>query len=261
MELKFAFSGGDRRMEYARDMISAAGCAIRSITDPDVTHVVLPTPAFDSAGRIAGGPPLEEILPYISEKTVLGGKLGEKRPLLATCALQVMDLLDDELLAAGNADITAEGAIGISMARLPITLKNAPVLVIGWGRIGQLLAKKLQSLGARVTVSARKKRDLGMIQALGFHSDETGIYAHGLSGYRVIYNTVPAAVISQKQAETIPARCFYLELASQPGVDPAQLQSGQFLSAGGLPGKTAPESAGILLGHTILRLARASDHQ
>lgn len=256
MESRLAFIGGDERMTYAREVVAAGGYTVTNRVSSDLTHIVLPLPAFDRPGHITGGPALNEILPYIPGKIVLGGRLGVQEQYLLSRAEQVIDLLDDEFLTAGNAEITAEGAIELLLQKLPVTLSGTSVLVIGWGRIGQLLCRKLQALGARVTASARKARDQGLISAMGLRPDKTGLYEHGLSGYRAILNTVPAMVISPEQALSISPSCVYLELASVPGVDPSLISETRFLPAGGLPGKTAPESAGILIGQTILRLLR-----
>ena len=48
------------------------------------------------------------------------------------------------------------------------------VLVIGYGRVGRLLAHRLKGLGARVTVSARSFRDLAWIEAYGYCAEHTG---------------------------------------------------------------------------------------
>ena len=50
---------------------------------------------------------------------------------------------------------TAEGAIQLAMEELPITLHGARVLVIGYGRLGRVLADRLAGLKARVSVAAR----------------------------------------------------------------------------------------------------------
>lgn len=242
-------------MEYARDVAAAAGFPIVNLQNPGLTHIVLPLPAFDGPGHILGGPAINELLPILPGKTVLGGKLGLQGEYLLSRAARIIDYFEDEELIAGNAEITAEGALSIALQKLPVTLSGANVLVIGWGRIGQLLARKLQALGANVTAAARRPRDLGLIGALGLRPEETGKYRHGLSGYRMIFNTVPALILSPEQATRISPRCFYVELASGQGIDPALLSKEQYISAGGLPGKTAPETAGILLGRTILRLA------
>ena len=68
----------------------------------------------------------------------------------------------------------------------------------------------------------------------------------------MIFNTVPAPVMDAKQvAETWPD-CLLVELSSGGKMENAVGR--QMLPAGGLPGKTAPETAGILIGKTILRL-------
>ena len=48
---------------------------------------------------------------------------------------------------------TAEGAIQLAMEELPITLHGARVLVIGYGRLGRVLADRLAGLKARVSVA------------------------------------------------------------------------------------------------------------
>ena len=248
-------------MEYARELVEARGFHIAELADPKTTHLVLPWPVLESPGRILMGPTVNEVLLYSGGKTVLAGGLGVTEEYLFTKAAAVLDYARDEDLLAGNAEITAEGALALAMGALPVSLSGCPVLVIGWGRIGQLLARKLAALGARVTVSARRARDRGLIEALGFRSEETGVYRRGLSGYRILFNTVPAPILCGDQVKQLPARCRYLELASKPGVDPGLLAPEQFLSGRALPGKYAPETAGILLGKAILRLIRQDSTQ
>lgn len=246
-------------MEYARELLGAGGYRITEPADPRTTHLVLPWPALEAPGRVLHGPTVNEVLLYAGGKNILAGGLGPPGEYLFSKAAKILDYAQDEALLAGNAEITAEGALTLVSEQLPVTLAGCPVLVIGWGRIGQLLARKLVALGARVTVSARKPRDRGLIGAMGLRTEETGVYGRGLSSYRVIFNTVPAPILSPEQAAQLPARCRYVELASRPGIDPGVLAPEQFLSGRALPGKYAPETAGILLGKAILRLVR-QDH-
>ena len=140
----------------------------------EITHFVLPLPAFTSDGAISGGPPFAALEARLHPGiTVLGGKLESRQNLLEHTGATVLDYFHDEFLTAANAAITAEGALLLAMEQLPVTLADTPVLVIGWGRIGQLLSRKLQALGAHVTASARRSRDLGMIQALGLQTATT----------------------------------------------------------------------------------------
>lgn len=250
----FSFLGGDSRTPWVRTCLEEAGCQVVEVSNPKLTHMVLPLPAFASNGSIPGGGPLAELEAKLHPGiTLLGGKLGPWRDRLESTGAVVLDYFQDEFLTAANAAVTAEGAILLAMEQLPVTLAGTPVLITGWGRIGQLLSRKLQALGAQVTVSARRSRDLGMIQAMGLRAIGTGRW-EDLSKYRVIFNTIPAPVLSQRDLESTRPDCLLLELASAPG----GIEAGggrSLIQAPGLPGKTAPETAGRLIGETILRLA------
>lgn len=63
---------------------------------------------------------------------------------------------------------TAEGAIQLAMEELPITLHGARVLVIGYGRLGRVLADRLAGLKARVSVAARRYADLAWAENCGY---------------------------------------------------------------------------------------------
>ena len=65
-------------------------------------------------------------------------------------------------------------AIAIAMNELPVTIDGASIPVVGYGRIGKLLAAKLKSLGANVTASARRDDDIAWIKASGINSARDG---------------------------------------------------------------------------------------
>ena len=149
---------------------------------------------------------------------------------------------------------TAEGAIQIAMERLPITIQGCRALVVGWGRIGKILARKLALLGADVTVSARRGHDLAMIAALGMRADSTGRFCRGLSQYDLIVNTVPARVLGRELLASTRPDCLIVDLASKPGgvdFDAAAELGRETVQALSLPGRVAPVSAGRLLRDAI----------
>lgn len=61
-----------------------------------------------------------------------------------------------EELAVLNTIATAEGAIEIAIANTNKILHGSNVLVLGFGRIGKVLARKLAGLSTKVTCAARK---------------------------------------------------------------------------------------------------------
>lgn len=90
-----------------------------------------------------------------------------------------------------NAVPTAEGAIEIAMREYLGTINNSKCLITGYGRIGKVLAKMLQGLGAKVYVSARRKESLAWIKLNGYIPiDNNNLINSG--EYDLIFNTVPA---------------------------------------------------------------------
>lgn len=208
--------------------------------EPDVTHLLLPVPSFEADGRIRGGGLLEHILADLPEHiTVIGGNLNH--PLLK--GYRCIDLLRDEEYVARNAAITADCAIRVAAAQLPVVWKNCPVLVVGWGRIGKCLAATLKAMDADVTVTSRKAEDRSILKAMGYGAADP-IRLTGLERYRVIFNTAPTPVI-----ENPPKDVLKIDLASVPGI-----LGSDVIRAGGLPGKMVPESSGMLIAETVIRL-------
>jgi hypothetical protein len=134
---------------------------------PDVTHLLLPVPSFEADGSIKGGGDLQQLLKALPKTvTVIGGNLDREE----LAGYETLDLLKDPRYLARNASITAHCALELALAKLPVTLENCPVLVIGWGRIGKCLAKLFGALGAKVTVAARRESRRVMAEALGYRS-------------------------------------------------------------------------------------------
>ena len=238
-KIHFCVQGASLALTHARYHLQDWGYEVSSAPNPAVTHVLLPIPSMDEHGAIRGGPTWEQLFPQLPENvTILGGNLP---PL----PCRTVDFLQDAYSTAENAAITAHCAVGIVMSQLPRTLPNTNTLVIGWGRIGKCLAELLRSLGTTVTVAARKESDLAMLEALGFSTMPLPLSQ--AQGFDVILNTVPAPVLQADQAN---ANALLIDLASHPGI----LGDG-VLWERGLPGRSAPETSGILIAKTALRYA------
>lgn len=223
---------------FAWERLEAAGVAIVDHPSPEVTHLLLDVPSFGADGRLRGGGDGEGILEMLPEDiTVIGG--GLDRAILDHYIK--WDLLDDEGYLAENAAITADCALGLARPLMQTTFQGCPVLILGWGRIGKCLGQMLNTLGAAVTVAARKPADRGMLKALGYKAasfDELH-----LESYRLIFNTVPHRVLEDSGCAAIK-----IDLASVPG-----LWGEDVIYARGLPGIHAPESSGHLIADTILQ--------
>ena len=124
------------------------------------------------------------------------------------------------------------------MAATDVTLCGTPCLVLGFGRIGKLLAHRLRGLGAEVTASARRLDDLAWIDAFGYRGVRTDRLSGKLGRFRVVFNTVPHTVLTGELLRELPRECVLIELASQPGFDRAAAEAlgHKCISAQGLPG-------------------------
>lgn len=236
----FYTAGGAAALRCAAEELEKWGCSIADAPSQDVTHLLLPVPCKMGTEELRR---TLDLLP--KDVTVLGGNLSREE----LAQYQCMDLLRDEHYLGENAMITAHCAIRVAAERMRATWKSCPVLILGWGRIGKCLAQLLKALGAEVCVAARKESDRAMITALGYDAEDIGRLGYILKRYQVIFNTVPHRILTEKQVSYCREDCLRVELASKPGMP----EEGA-VSALGLPGRLAPESAGKLIARTVLRL-------
>jgi len=261
MPMDFAVLGGDARQGYLADYLQKEGHAVFGHTDPweKAEIVILPLPALDKAGRIRGTMLYpQNIAGRLSpDALVLGGKTEAFSHLFPRCE----DYALWESLALENALPTAEGAIQIAMEHMSATIAHSRFLVVGAGRIGMVLAQKLQALGASVTLTARKDADFDRIFHLGLDSDMTGEYLKGLN-YDCVLNTVPSPVFTREQISQTPKHCLFIELASAPygiAAQDCEAVKRQFVLGAALPGRVAPKTAGEILARQILAFLRSTD--
>ena len=196
--------------------------------------------ALDSDAIVTGG----------KLSTVLKRALDEKR-------VRYADYLEREEFAVLNAVPTAEGAIEIAMRQLPKTLNKMKCLIVGFGRIGKVLAKMLSAFGADVTCSARKCSDLAWIKAYGYTPVPTGGISEDVYEYPLIFNTVPHMIFDKSMLKMVRGDALIIDLASAPGgvdFDAAKKLGINVIWALALPGKAAPDSAGEIIADTVMNI-------
>lgn len=192
------------------------------------------------------------------DQLLLGGMTGPLgQRLWLEHGLTLLDYYQREEVQLLNAVPTAEGAIQLAMEATDATVQGAVCLVVGYGRVGQALARRLQALGAAVTVAARRSEALARAEASGLRGLPCGALAPQLAAFDLIFNTAPAVVLDAPLlAETAPG-CVLLELASPPGgIDRAAAERlpRRVVDAPGLPGRTAPRTAAGILRRSIYHI-------
>ncbi len=226
--------------------------------------VILPLPAVDGEGRLntplsAGTYELGEILEAMRPGQLLcAGMAGTGLKELAEGhRLILRDYFAREELAVLNAIPTAEGAIQIALEELPVTLHDARVLVVGFGRLGRALAPRLRALGARVWVAARSYAQRAMAEGAGVEAEGLERLREWLCSFDLVINTVPAPILGVEELAALKEGALVIDLASRPGgVDlPVAAALGvRVIWALSLPGKVAPVTSGRYIKDTVYHI-------
>ena len=267
---RFIFIGGDARMRYAAEYLDkerecAAGnsCSIDPEAPFDAAVLPLPIkPDFDLSlldGAVKRG-----------GRVFAGGSFPALEEYCAAHELTLHNYLAREELQVLNAVPTAEGALEILIRELDITLWGSQTLITGFGRIGEVMARMLAALGSHVTVCARRPEQLAKAEGMGcktvFFSEELDRL---LPRFDAVINTVPAVVLDEKRLLLVKKGCLIVDLASKPGTQTVGTAAGtrtvgtqtgaKIIHALSLPGKTAPITAGKIIGKTIENILREEE--
>lgn len=222
---------------------------------------VLPLPATTDGVRItmpyhSENPDFDIILKAVKR----GGRVftGKSCPYLERICeengLRLYNYFDREELQLLNAVPTAEGALEIMLNELPVTVFGVSALITGFGRIGEVMAKMLISLGAKATVYARRSEQRAKAECMGCAAVSDVELEEALNQFDVVINTVPATVFDRKRLMRLKKDCLIIDLASKAGVEDLELAASvgvKVIWALSLPGRTAPVTAGRIIGKTI----------
>lgn len=273
--MRFAVVGGDRRSALLAGLLLREGHRVRSFALEraelpaeipkdsalqacvyGADAVLLPVPA--ERGPLLNAPlaaqplPLEELWAALwPGQLVLGGGFGEQSGAQALHGKFFLeDLLRRSSFVTGNAALTAEAAAGLLIRDCERSLRGGRILLMGYGRLGKLLAYTLSALGAALTVAARKEADRALAQALGAAALPLEALEGAVGETDAIVNTVPARVLSDAALCCVPSGAPLIELASAPGGFDRSLAQNiglRVIAAPGLPGRYKALAAAELI--------------
>lgn len=279
---EIAFLGGDERQLIAARQLQQSGYRV---TVKGLAHaedwdqptkeariVVLAVSGMDSEGwlNLAGGNKMRLDRKWLAElrsdALILCGKTADafdrwcqEVGVARHCYLQ------DQAFQAANAIPTAEGVIRLTYASRSKTIAGSRALVTGFGHCGKALAYRLQALGARVAIAVRSVDDQSYGRLMGLEMIDYSCLPQFAAQSELIYNTVPALVLTQAVLEQIPKEALLIDLASAPGgtdFAAARKLGLTAILAGNIPGRYFPETAGVLLAehleHIILKALASS---
>ena len=167
---------------------------------------------------------------------------------------ELIDVMKCEELTIKNAIPTAEGAIQIAMEKSQITIHDSKCLVLGFGRIGKILAKMLNGIGAEVYCEARKQQDLAWIKTYGYKPVHLKNIEKVLGQCDFIFNTIPFMILDEGKLNLVNKQSITIDLASKPGgvdFEAAKRLNLQAEWALALPGKVASKTAAKYIYETM----------
>lgn len=256
MQKTFCVAGTDARQRAAARALRDAGYTVLGPGQAGVArYALLPMP-------------LDTLTPEVSDvlgalpagALALGGKVGTAvRRQAQQAGIELIDYFQRPELAALNAVPTAEGCLCLLMQLRDRTLWQSPILVLGYGRVGRAVARRLQALGAWVTVVARSAEQRASARCAGCRAAPLEQLSRLLPGFDAVVNTIPAPVLGRAELSCLPAGALVIDLASRPGGTDfaAARQLGiRVEHALSLPTRCAPRTAGELVADTVLNILR-----
>lgn len=225
-------------------------------------YIILPVPAsrnkkvinapFSNSDIVLS----EKLFSNLKNKVVFAGIVSSLIEDVKPSGLYIRDYYQREDFLIPNALLTAEGAVSIALKEYGKSIFSSRCLVVGFGRIGKILAKLLKNMGAKVTVSARSVKDVSLAKISGFETTNVS-KINEKADFDLIFNTVPALVLNEDVLGYLSSARTIIDLASSPGGTDklaAEELGIKLIPALGIPGKCFPEAAGEIIADVIYKM-------
>ena len=225
-------------------------------------YIILPVPAsrnkkvinapFSNSDIVLS----EKLFSNLKNKVVFAGIVSSLIEDVKPSGLYIRDYYQREDFLIPNALLTAEGAVSIALKEYGKSIFSSRCLVVGFGRIGKILAKLLKNMGAKVTVSARSVKDVSLAKISGFETTNVS-KINEKADFDLIFNTVPALVLNEDVLGYLSSARMIIDLASSPGGTDklaAEKLGIKLIPALGIPGKCFPEAAGEIIADVIYKM-------
>lgn len=250
--MKVLIVGGDRRMIFVYKYLKEKGYAVDTfgLSENDkgdiktADMIILPVPVTRDKVNI-NCPltnkriPLDILKDARREANIFGG--GQLNLDNYT------DYLSKDEYAIKNAVLTAEGAISYAIDNTEFSLWESKILVVGYGRLGKVLLDRIKGFSTHLTVSARNERDFATLDMLGINHIKTEDIGRLNKQFDIIFNTVDIKLDCK-------GKTLFIDLSSSGGV--TDVRGGlEYIKLPGVPGKTAPQTAGKIIAETVISLA------
>ncbi len=275
---KLLIIGGDNRQLYMADFFEKSGfnVSVYGLTEKNrkctnniksavenADAIIFPLPISKDGKYITSTIPinetLDDILSFINKECIVfAGMINRSvESKFMKKNIKYFDYFKREEVTVKNTVPTVQGILKAMIDNIDYTIHSSKCAVFGFGRVAKITADILSSIGADVTVCARKQEDLASAEIKKIKSCKISDFYHISNEYDVIINTVPSLVIDKKILENVKSDCLIIDVASAPyGTDfAAAFELGlNAVQCPSLPGKVAPKTAGKIISEAIINI-------
>ncbi len=276
--------GGDSRQLYMADYFEEQGFKVmiyglpeknrkceKNIKDAISTAeiIILPLPATKDGKYFTSIIPIKEQIEDITvnfkeNQLVFGGMLNKGlETKIAKRTNKVYDYFKREELTIKNTIPTVQGILKTMIDNIEYTIHSSKCAIFGYGRVAKVTADIISSIGADVTVCARKYGDIAAAEVKGLNSCMISDFYNISHEFDIIINTVPSVVINRKILKNVRSDCLIIDVASAPyGTDfAAAYELGlNAVQCSSLPGKVAPKTAGKIIADAIINILKEENY-
>lgn len=224
----------DERMLYLDSMLADARFSIP-------THIFAPNILIDAhaLSNVEDG-----------AKVYCGRVLDEALALANSRDINLVDYSKNERFQAINSRLTAEGTLALIIKLSPKALADLHILIMGFGRTGSAMARLLDRLDSIIDIAT----NTSLRPSHAFARKVVPLNGFDFKDYDVVINTVPSAIVSDKELMSMSEDCIYIDLASKPAIN---LDYAKYLgiNAGiypALPARYSPFSSALALYNVII---------
>ncbi|MBQ8029398.1 MAG: hypothetical protein IJ262_08355 [Clostridia bacterium] len=265
--------GGDKRQIELYNILKEHDLGVEHIQDgndlkkrkklvSEAGTIILPIPVSKNGKTVfslntAEPIRLSDLKKQINDKAkIIGGNFSEKTKAVFK-NYEIYDFCSDEALVLKNAYLTAQAALQIIFENRDCFINSQKVLISGFGRVSQLCALLLSSLGANIYIAARSAEQRAKAQCLGYKTLEISDIEKTVFHFDIIISTVPFNVFSHDAINKTRKNSLFIELASAPyGSDEKFFndETAKYIFAPSLPGRYYPETSARIIYKTIKNL-------
>lgn len=256
-----AVLSGDKRQDYICQYLSKTGypAYMKSTLDFNKDQYIICSTPIMKKGKYLNCDfyssfPMDTFVSLLKPgQTVFGGSLPKN--LMCVNDIRFVDVLNDENVVWNNSVLTAEGLVAYIIQHTDFTINNANILILGFGKCGINIARTLSALSGKISVYDHTSIHLTQARAYGYEGIIYEDLEKHMDKFDIIINTVPKEIFHEIHYCKMKNSCILFEIASAPyglNKDFALKHHLSLITCPGIPGATAPKSAGELIAKSII---------